>query len=170
MSSLKAIQTRYKGYHFRSRLEARWAVFFDTLGYKWEYEPEGFVLPTGAKYLPDFHIKGVDTSGEPFDFWCEVKGDITALTETDNSKIDTFGYQLAAGGKSVLFVLVGAPEPKRYEVVARENHWIWSERKRPWFGDIEPQTRSRNPLSELMAACDAARSARFEHGQSGATI
>lgn len=24
---IKAIQTRYKGYHFRSRLEARWARF-----------------------------------------------------------------------------------------------------------------------------------------------
>jgi hypothetical protein len=30
-----AIPTRYKGYHFRSRLEARWAVFFDALGIKW---------------------------------------------------------------------------------------------------------------------------------------
>lgn len=40
--AIKAIQTRYKGYNFRSRLEARWAVFFDALGIKWEYEPEGF--------------------------------------------------------------------------------------------------------------------------------
>ncbi len=29
MQSIKAIQTKYRGYHFRSRLEARWAVFFD---------------------------------------------------------------------------------------------------------------------------------------------
>lgn len=29
---MKAIETRYKGYRFRSRLEARWAVFFDALG------------------------------------------------------------------------------------------------------------------------------------------
>jgi hypothetical protein len=28
--SAKAIETHYKGYRFRSRLEARWAVFFDT--------------------------------------------------------------------------------------------------------------------------------------------
>lgn len=40
-SGMQAIQTRYKGYHFRSRLEARWAVFFDTLGILWEYEKEG---------------------------------------------------------------------------------------------------------------------------------
>jgi hypothetical protein len=50
------IQTRYAGYLFRSRLEARWAVFFDALGLRWEYEPEGFVLPSGEKYLPDFCI------------------------------------------------------------------------------------------------------------------
>ena len=38
MNGLKAIETEYKGYRFRSRLEARWAVFFDACGVKWEYE------------------------------------------------------------------------------------------------------------------------------------
>ena len=28
---LKPIDTEYKGYRFRSRLEARWAVFFDAM-------------------------------------------------------------------------------------------------------------------------------------------
>ena len=42
MSQIKAIETFYKGYHFRSRLEARWAVFFETLGIPWKYEVEGF--------------------------------------------------------------------------------------------------------------------------------
>ena len=51
---LRAIETEYKGYRFRSRLEARWAVFFDACGVKWEYEPEGFVLQNGQQYLPDF--------------------------------------------------------------------------------------------------------------------
>lgn len=62
---LKAIETRYKGYRFRSRLEARWAVFFDALGVKWEYEPEGYHLPSGP-YLPDFLLPEVDA-------WIEVK-------------------------------------------------------------------------------------------------
>ena len=35
------IETIYKGYRFRSRLEARWAVFMDACGADWEYEPEG---------------------------------------------------------------------------------------------------------------------------------
>ena len=38
---IKAIETVYKGYRFRSRLEARWAVFFDALGIHYRYELEG---------------------------------------------------------------------------------------------------------------------------------
>lgn len=33
--TIKAIETRYAGCR-RSRLEARWAVVFDTLGFAWE--------------------------------------------------------------------------------------------------------------------------------------
>ena len=53
---IKPIQTRYAGYLFRSRLEARWAVFFDHLKLDWAYEPEGFQLPSGTYYLPDFRV------------------------------------------------------------------------------------------------------------------
>ena len=52
---IKAIETEYNGYRFRSRLEARWAVFFDELGIKYQYEPEGFDLD-GTLYLPDFYL------------------------------------------------------------------------------------------------------------------
>lgn len=54
--SIKPIETRYNGYRFRSRLEARWAVFFDAVGMPYEYEPEGFVLDDGTTYLPDFYL------------------------------------------------------------------------------------------------------------------
>ena len=53
------IPTRWLGCHFRSRLEARWAVFFSELGLKWNYEPEGYELPSG-RYLPDFYIPAWD--------------------------------------------------------------------------------------------------------------
>lgn len=56
--SIKPIETVYKGYRFRSRLEARWAVFFDALKIEWEYEPEGFELADGTRYLPDFYLPG----------------------------------------------------------------------------------------------------------------
>ena len=55
MTNIKAIPTVYNGYKFRSRLEARWAVFFDKLGVQYRYETEGFNLD-GVKYLPDFFL------------------------------------------------------------------------------------------------------------------
>lgn len=68
--TIKAIETRYAGCRFRSRLEARWAVFFDALDIKWKYEPQGYVVgPPGDEiaYLPDFYLP-------KYDVWAEVKG------------------------------------------------------------------------------------------------
>lgn len=77
---MKAIDTEYHDYKFRSRLEARWAVFFDACGVKWEYEPEGFDLGDGIYYLPDFLLHDVlfRDSDIPHDLWVEVKGQMTA--------------------------------------------------------------------------------------------
>ena len=58
---LKPIETIYNGYRFRSRLEARWAMCFDMVGVKYEYEPEGFVLDDNKNYLPDFYLRDFDT-------------------------------------------------------------------------------------------------------------
>src|SRR5690625_7748698 len=76
-NSIKPIETRYKGYRFRSRLEARWAVFFDALGIEWQYEPEGYVLEDGTWYLPDFWLPETKC-------WFEVKG--PDPTEEDHKK------------------------------------------------------------------------------------
>lgn len=54
--AIKAIETRYKGYRFRSRLEARWAVLFNALGIDFFYELEGLILDDGVRYLPDFFL------------------------------------------------------------------------------------------------------------------
>lgn len=51
----RPIETAYRGCRFRSRLEARHAVFLDTLGVPWSYEIEGFELG-GIRYLPDFWL------------------------------------------------------------------------------------------------------------------
>ena len=54
---ITALETRYEGHRFRSRLEARWAVFFDALGVRYHYEPQGYGLGGGlGSYLPDFWI------------------------------------------------------------------------------------------------------------------
>lgn len=52
---IKPIQTKYKNQIFRSRLEARWAVFFDYMNVGYRYEGEGYEAG-GIKYLPDFYI------------------------------------------------------------------------------------------------------------------
>lgn len=75
--SIQPIETRYDGHKFRSRLEARWAVFFNALGVAWGYEPQGYVItdPWGNQsrnYLPDFYLPGLDV-------FAEVKGDPSAV-------------------------------------------------------------------------------------------
>lgn len=70
--TIKAIETVYKGYRFRSRLEARWAVFFDEMGYDWEYESEGYELRDGTWYLPDFKI--MKLQDKPFYFEIKPRG------------------------------------------------------------------------------------------------
>lgn len=56
------IPTVYAGIQFRSRLEARWAAFFDQCGWRWEYEP--FDLPG---WIPDFMLEGrVAVEVKPF--------------------------------------------------------------------------------------------------------
>ena len=72
MAEIKAIETIYNGYRFRSRLEARWAVFFDNAGIEYKYEVEGFKNDDGICYLPDFYLPKTET-------WVEVKGDSRAL-------------------------------------------------------------------------------------------
>lgn len=55
MNEVKSIPAEYEGVRFRSRLEARWAVYLDNVGIKWLYEYEGYQLP-GGWYLPDFYL------------------------------------------------------------------------------------------------------------------
>jgi hypothetical protein len=71
--TITAIETHYAGYRFRSRLEARWAVFFTTLGINWQYEPQGYTVGrTKTPYLPDFLLPDLQT-------FVEVKGDPARL-------------------------------------------------------------------------------------------
>ena len=51
---MKPIQTSYRGTLFRSRLEARWAAFFDLLEWRWIYEPDDL-----GQWAPDFALIGL---------------------------------------------------------------------------------------------------------------
>lgn len=78
---MRPIETKYQGYRFRSRLEARWAVLLDELSIKWEYEPEGFSLgsePETIFYLPDFWIPELKC-------WLEIKGPAPSLQDKDKA-------------------------------------------------------------------------------------
>lgn len=69
--SIEPKPTQYGNTLFRSRLEARWAVFLDFCGnvLNWEYEPREFKLPNGWTYTPDFKVV---FSGKP-SLYLEVK-------------------------------------------------------------------------------------------------
>lgn len=62
-----ASETTYSGVTFRSRLEARWALFFDCVGWDWDYEPCLYKVGPRVNYLPDFFLPDLN-------LWVEVKG------------------------------------------------------------------------------------------------
>ena len=62
---LKPIPTKYDGYHFRSRTEAKYAVLWNTCYLPYEFERQGFALERSA-YLADFYLPNQGV-------WIEVK-------------------------------------------------------------------------------------------------
>ncbi|MBV2366201.1 PDDEXK family nuclease [Streptomonospora nanhaiensis] len=97
--SITPIETRYAGHRFRSRLEARWAVFFDQLGIPWEYEPQGYLVD-GAPYLPDFLLYANSDQA----FWFEVKGQFPTDSELERAQ------GLATGSELPVYVYFAKPE------------------------------------------------------------
>lgn len=99
--SIPALPAEYAGVTFRSRLEARWAYYFDLIGCPWQYEPQGFALEAG-NYCPDFQCN---------DFYVEVKP-----TESDLIVAYPLLSQLSEASEARVFCVVGAPTiaPQRY--------------------------------------------------------
>lgn len=104
MKRIAAITTHYAGRKFRSRVEARWAVFFDACGIAWEYEFEGFHLRSGA-YLPDFWLPELH-------LFFEVKGE--GPSDLERAKC----AELAMETGSVVLLGVGSPQ-ERFQI-----HWF----------------------------------------------
>jgi len=173
---IKAIETHYKGYRFRSRLEARWAVFFDALGIEWEYETEGFDLGKWGKYLPDFWIKHSvkALADDGWGFWVEIKP----------NKIDEAGFDKVAklaehtGHNALIFQ--GSPHVDGYSItkLAVTHHKpgsfkLTSDLVFEQKNEIVHLVRGgfgSHPMvfgKDLNAAYIRASSARFEHGENG---
>lgn len=110
---IKAIETVYNDYHFRSRLEARWAVFFDAAGIEYKYEHEGFTNNFGDCYLPDFYLPASKT-------WVEVKGDDMELCRDwermsgllDFNACNLPGFDSSYGSNGGLLLLGDIPNGK----------------------------------------------------------
>lgn len=92
--TITAIETRWDGYRFRSRTEARWAVALAHVGIKYVYEHEGFRLSDGTPYLPDFYLPALNAV-------LEVKGS----PDADICK----PLSLARSSDMRVFVAFGAP-------------------------------------------------------------
>jgi hypothetical protein len=182
---MQAINTLYKGYRFRSRLEARWAVFLETLGAHWSYEAEGYNL-SGIWYLPDFFV------GD-WNCWIEIKGQDPSTVEAEKCR------RLALQSKKKVLLLAGEPwaeesEP-HYNITlfdpidsersssggwqfgqgrrCSEEIWLVNENDMSAFTlkSIPHERDEKFPLigtwaNAIMAALEAARQARFEHGES----
>jgi hypothetical protein len=198
LATAKAIETRYKGCRFRSRLEARWAVFFDSIGVEWQYEPEGFEGFDGSKYLPDFYLPNTGVHGLhvshdgsrsfPEGVYVEVKPSKEKLHE-DSGKI---GNQIdwRTTPVSMGLLLLGSVPSTQYGVSHDFLYWdsgvslarvsfqhygllvvgLASEgatQEIPSVTTPDPHICERyaNAMYEAYAA---ARSARFEFGESGA--
>lgn len=166
---MKAIETKYGGCLFRSRLEARWAVFFDHLNIKWEYEPEGFVLSDGRYYLPDFWLPTFCHG-----MWVEVKP-----TGDDFEMARRFCHD----SKTHVWLAEGTPDVRAYNVLEYDEEtkgvYEWpgipnadeARGENRMFGHPGYENRDltidRGYWSMLggtfMGAVEAARSARFEH-------
>jgi hypothetical protein len=165
--NIKAIETKYNGYRFRSRLEARWAVFFDTLGVAYEYEKEGFDLGEAGFYLPDFWFPELGC-------WGEVKpGPLTVQERAKCWALTTLSRQncilLAPDYLSVIFPIFYISEDnetcygEKIFIFGAEGTSCAIETKEMPLGDSAIQ---RWP--GMVDAMDAARQARFEFGESGA--
>ncbi len=95
---LAPIETTYNGYRFRSRLEARWAVFYDKLGVLYEYEKQGYDLGDAGWYLPDYWLPKQKA-------WVEIKG--RDILEYEEQQFCTLAYY----SQKAVFVFAGDITP-----------------------------------------------------------
>lgn len=144
--TIRAIETTYNGYRFRSRTEARWAVFFDAAGIEYEYEPEGYKLPNGDCYLPDFWLPELC-------YWFEVKGQ-----EATPDEIIKASFLYWGTGRPVL-IASGVPDPTR--PLLHIPLPMTEEEASRGSGSLEPRFMFPDDL-RIAKGFAAARAARFE--------
>lgn len=181
---MRAIETRYRGYRFRSRTEARWAVFFDHLGLRWDYEAEGYVLPKNGYYLPDFKL--ILPNEELV--YCEVNS--SEADDFDVNEIDKL-REFSNERRCKVLLLTGVPDYRAYNqlipdlppnsftaaffqdyepfLVTADTYWFQTLKLDPRTGRLHfslDERAIRKALGKrFIEAVTAAKGARFEHGE-----
>jgi hypothetical protein len=178
MDKIKAIETTWNGYKFRSRLEARWAVFLEEIGLHFDYEKDGFNLPSGP-YLPDFWIQEWDT-------WLEIKG--VEPTDEEFKKCEELHYLthnpvlLFSGLPDRQGILICQDTTDSSGGLFRGNCGFFKQYNIPilavqersdrifydldykhlwWVINVAPFMNTKSPIEAIKRS----RSARFEHGE-----
>lgn len=167
---IKPIETQYKGYRFRSRLEARWAVFFDTCGLVWEYEKEGFELPSG-RYLPDFWLSNPHPEWPLAGYWIDIKP--FHCSEKEMIRTCRLMVELTKATKHTSHILFGDPG-NFYRMTYTKDSKQWSKRNQSDFDFVSEHDRPAMMAAAMVygfgpyayranaeQAIVAARSARF---------
>lgn len=96
--NIPAIETKYRGMLFRSRLEARWAAFFDRAGWHWEYEP--FDL---HGWVPDFAIRAPSGPARK-----PVLVEVKPILEMHGPTIERIERAISASGLDYEALLLGS--------------------------------------------------------------
>jgi hypothetical protein len=140
---IQPIPTKYKGITFRSRIEARAAVFFDALGIQWQFEKEGYVFNIAKNmengrlkkhdsefyakkhrsgfipYLPDFYFPKQERFMECF---IEIKGSEPTGEECDKARLLCYDSELP------VFIMWDFPFIEDYHVQTHIDGYIWTEK------------------------------------------
>lgn len=146
---MKPIETMYKGILFRSRLEARWAVFMDCLEIPWDYEPDVIDAAKAGKYVPDFWLSTCEC-------FAEVKPDAERITKLETDKMRATGECLFLPAPPAFhYYFKLTPEPKEIPFV-----FMWR-----GIRELGPYEEPVNPSQfppEYHVAVERAWRARFD--------
>jgi len=185
---MNVIETEYNSYRFRSRLEARWAVFMDVLGVRYVYEPEAYNLGKVC-YLPDFYLPNQDCfleikpsapSGDEEEkccLLCKYTGKEAFILQGNPTKPDMCDGRFWYGEESYATLYCRIDE----EIAGCDYHYVWCEcphchRCELQFDGRADRIKCKCPKSEhgdrghnvdstrLRLAYNLARRYRFEPG------
>jgi hypothetical protein len=149
-------------------LEARWAVYFDAMKLRWDYEHEGYTLVNGNRYLPDFWLPELDCFAEvkPFGFTRE---------EFAKASLRPRPCILLDGTPDVIpYFVAGELSHGDSQVISLEDRYrdylsgismfrVWLDvsayKRRLWFDFDDGNSYDRDEAQQYV---DMARAARFE--------